>query len=112
MGAAFVKIFPPLHEIGTNMGNNFEQWAKLRIEEIRRPPTIVEDADEVTVEDAAVAGKKDAAVTPVMDQAQQHEEVKKLEERMQKFKDKLAFLAELRGLNQRKRTSFVTSSST
>ena len=75
---AFVNIFPPLHEIGTNLGNNFNSWGQRRLKEI----------------------------TPT-DGSPRPEEATKLEERLQRFKDRMAFTKVLEALPLRKRTSFL-----
>jgi hypothetical protein len=65
-----VNIFPPLKEIGETMLTNYLKWGKLREDEIR------------TVMDGTSPEKKE-------------EELKKMTERMQKFKEKMAFLSNL-----------------
>ena len=67
---AVVNIFPPLKEIGETMLNNYLRWGKLREDEIR------------TVMDGSSPEKKE-------------EELKKMAERMQKFKEKMSFLTNL-----------------
>ncbi len=76
--AALVNILPTLNEIGANMGNNFNEWGLRRLREI--------------------APKDGSGKT---------EEATKLEERLQKFRDRMAFVNVLKALPQRKRTSFV-----
>lgn len=75
---AFVNILPTLHEIGANMSNNFNEWGLRRLRELQ---------------------PKDGSTKP--------EEATKLEERLQKFKDRMAFVNGLQALPQRKRTSFL-----
>ena len=75
---AFVNILPSLNEIGANMANNFNEWGLRRLKEI--------------------APKDGSGKT---------EEATKLEERLQKFKDRMAFVNTLKALPQRKRTSFL-----
>lgn len=75
---AFVSILPTLNEIGANMGNNFNEWGLRRLREIEPK-----------------------------DGQPKSEEATKLEERLQKFKDRMSFVHVLKGLPQRKRTSFL-----
>jgi hypothetical protein len=63
-----VNLFPPLKETGDNMLGNYLQWGEKRKEEIR--------------------GTEEA----VMTREKKEEEVKKLDERMVKFKEKMGFL--------------------
>jgi hypothetical protein len=65
-----VNIFPNLKEIGDAMLTNYLRWGKLREDELR------------TIMDGSSPEKKE-------------EELKKMAERMQKFKDKMAFLSNL-----------------
>jgi hypothetical protein len=76
-----VNVFPTLHEIGACMGSNYQHWGQRRVLEL------------TTAAPAGASGGKT-------------EEVTKLEERLQKFKDKMAFVATLQGMPQRKRISF------
>lgn len=77
---AFVNILPSLHGIGANMSENFNQWGQRRLKEI----------------------------TP-LDGSPKPEEYAKLEERLQKFKDRMSFVNVLQSLPQRKRSSFFKS---
>lgn len=79
---AFVNIFPPLHEIGSNMENNFRKWGERRKTEIDK--------------DGGLDGMKKA------------EEQRKMDERMNKFSDKLAFTHVYKGMNVRRRHSGST----
>jgi hypothetical protein len=74
---AFVNILPTLHEIGANMGNNFNQWGQRRLMELVPTP------DTKPPEEAA-----------------------KLTERLEKFKARMAFTDTFRGMPQRRRSSF------
>ena len=74
-----MNILPTLHEIGGNMANNFNQWGLKRLAEL---------------------APKDGS-------SQRPEEAVKLEERLQKFKDRMNFVNVLQALPQRKRTSFL-----
>lgn len=65
---SFVNIFPTLNEIGYNMQNNFECWGDRRKLEIKSDPNI-----------------KDKA-----------EDLKKMDERIEKFKAKMSFLGDLK----------------
>ena len=65
---AFVNIFYPLHEISHNILVNYCEWAKLRRDEIFADNNIQE----------------------------KEEECRKLEERVKKFRDKFAYLDEMR----------------
>lgn len=71
---AFVKIFPPLHEICSNMLNNHSSWGERRKMEI--------------MNDDGIQNKSD--------------ECRKLDERMMKFKDSMSFLAALKDLPVRR----------
>lgn len=75
---AFVNVFPPLHEIGSNMLNNFQSWGE------RRKLDIMEDM-------------KSTADKP--------EECRKVDERLGKFSDKLNFVSGYRELPIRRRSS-------
>lgn len=77
-----MNVFPTLHEIAGSMENNFLQWAQRRIADINSAPADVGDP------------------------SARAEEEKKLQDRMEKFKDKMAFVLKLQGLPQRKRVSF------
>lgn len=77
-----MNVFPTLHEIAGSMENNFSQWALRRIADINSAPP-----------DAA-----NPAATA--------EEEKKLNDRMLKFKEKMAFVQKLQAMPQRKRVSF------
>lgn len=72
---AFVNTFPPLHEIGQNMLNNFLSWGDKRREEIMRDDKIADKA----------------------------EECRKLDERLNKFSEKLSFVQNLKEMPLRKR---------
>ena len=61
-------MFPPLHEIGTNMCENMLSWGQKRKEDIRNDPKISDKDDEI----------------------------KKLAERLDKFKEKMMFVNGLR----------------
>ena len=65
---AFVNIFYPLHPIGSYILHNFQGWAKRRREEILSDGNLVD----------------------------KEEEIRKLEERVKKFKDKFDILEELK----------------
>lgn len=80
--AAFVNIFPPLHEIGSNMDNNYSKWGEKRKHEIEFDAT--------------------------MDGPRKAEELRKLDERIAKFADRLSFTQQYRGLPMRKRLSGST----
>jgi hypothetical protein len=82
-----VNVFPTLHEIGACMGSNYQHWGRRRVLEL------TEAASAAAPTAASTAGGKT-------------EEVTKLEERLQKFKDKMAFVTTLQGMPQRKRISF------
>lgn len=73
-----MNLLPTLHEIGANMGNNFNEWGLRRLRELE---------------------PKDGSAKP--------EEAAKLQERMQKFKDRMSFVNVLQNLPRRKRTSFL-----
>jgi hypothetical protein len=77
--AAFVNILPSLNEIGANMAENFNQWGQKRLREL--------------------APKEGGSAKP--------EEAVKLEERLKKWGDRMAFVNTLKALPQRKRTSFL-----
>eukprot|EP00981_Chlorochromonas_danica_P011321 scaffold3873_cov177-Ochromonas_danica.AAC.1 len=79
---AFVNIFPPLHEIGSNMLNNFKQWGDKRKMEI--------DSDSS------------------MDTAKKAEEARKLDDRIGKFTEKLAFTQQYKIMPFRRRGSGST----
>ena len=64
-----MNVFPPLKEIGENLLSNYVSWGKLRIDEVR-----------LTME-GSLEKKED--------------EIHKMEERIQKFKDKMTFLSHL-----------------
>ena len=64
----FISTFPPLYPAGEFMENNMLNWAELRKGEINADAKIVE----------------------------KEEEIKKLDDRMTKFKDKMAFVANLK----------------
>ena len=70
LSAAVVTLFPPLKELGELMLANYVQWGEKRKDEIR------------TVSDGSTPEKRE-------------EEVKKLEDRIGKFRDKMSFLATL-----------------
>jgi hypothetical protein len=72
--AALINIFPSLHEIGANMKNNFSSWGELNKIGI--------------MDDENVADKADAT--------------KKLDERLQKFSDKLGFVDKYKAQTTRK----------
>lgn len=76
---AFVNVLPTLNEIGANMANNFNEWGLRRLRELEP--------------------KDGGSAKP--------EEATKLEERLQKFRDRMAFVNTLKTLPQRKRTSFL-----
>ena len=65
-----MNLFPPLKEIGETLLGNYLQWSKLREDEIR------------TLMDGSTTEKKE-------------EEIKKVEERILKFKEKMLFLNNL-----------------
>lgn len=67
---AFVNIFPPLHEIASNLLNNHQSWGEKRKLEIMN--------DEK------------------MDDSTKPEECRKMDERLGKFKDKMSFVSVLR----------------
>lgn len=79
MHAAFVNIFPTLHEVGANMAGNFNEWGQKRLRELQ----------------------------PADGSSAKPEEAVKLEERLKKFADRMAFVNSLRAMPQRKRTSFL-----
>lgn len=76
-----MNILPSLYEVGANMRDNFNQWGQRRLREI----------------------------TP-SDGSPKPEECTKLEERLQKFKDRMHFVSVLQSLPQRKRSSFFKGS--
>jgi cAMP-specific phosphodiesterase 4 len=76
---AFVQLFPPLHELGNNMLNNFQSWGE------RRKMEILDDE-----------------ATPGLDKP---EECRKMDERLGKFNARMAFVNQLRELPRRKRLS-------
>lgn len=78
---AFVNIFPPLHEIGQNMLNNYIGWGEKRRGEIMADDKIADKA----------------------------EECRKLDERLGKFREKLGFVQNLREMPLRKRRNSNTS---
>ena len=67
---AVITLFPPLKELGEMMQTNYIQWGEKRKDEIR------------TISDGSPPDKRE-------------EEVKKLEDRIGKFRDKMSFLATL-----------------
>ncbi len=73
--SAVVNVFPPLYEIGHNMSTNFLLWGERRKGEFMADTTLSPET--------------------------QVEEVKKLDDRMNKFRDKMAFLNELRVMTRR-----------
>lgn len=77
----FIKILPPLHEIGVYMADNYCHWAEKRKLEIKA--------------DAKVGNKE--------------EEIGKLDARMTAFVGKFAFLDELKALPTRKSREIVSS---
>jgi flagellar motor component MotA len=91
--AALVNVFPTLHEIGACMGSNYQHWGQRRVLELTSAASATATAA------APATGAAGAACGKT-------EEVTKLEERLQKFKDKMAFVATLQGMPQRKRISF------
>jgi hypothetical protein len=76
--AAFVNIFPPLHEIGSNMLNNFQSWGEKRKQDILNDTKTTVDKPE---------------------------ECRKVEERLGKFRDKLSFVTGFKELPTRRRSS-------
>ena len=77
----FIKILPPLHEIGVYMADNYCCWGEKRKLEI----------------------KQDAKIT------NKEEEIGKLDARMTAFKGKFTFLDELKALPTRKTRDNVNS---
>lgn len=82
MRLAFVNIFPPLHEIGSNMLNNFKQWSDKRKMEIESDSS--------------------------MDVTKKAEETRKLDDRIGKFTEKLAFTQQYKIMPVRRRGSGST----
>ena len=82
---AFIKILPPIANIGTTMADNYCAWADKRILEIK-------------AEDVAT-----------MDQAKKDEEIGKLNERKMKFNEKLAFAKGLSEMPRRRKSVSVTT---
>jgi hypothetical protein len=76
-----VNIFPPLHEIGHNMMTNFVSWGEKRREEIMKDDKISDKT----------------------------EECRKLDERLNKFREKFAFVNNLQEMPLRKRRNSGTS---
>lgn len=76
---AFIKILPPVNEIGDNLLNNFLSWGEKRKGDIEKDALIVDKV----------------------------EEIKKLDERLKKFKEKMSFLTDVKSISTRKRISFV-----
>lgn len=104
---AFVKILPPLHEIGGMMLNNFESWGNRRIRELtdkREEGTAASESDDPDFPDVSPASY---AANYIADAKLQAEEVKKVEDRQQKFRDRMAFLDELKSMPKRPRTSLI-----
>lgn len=66
----FVKLLPPLNEIGYTMMNNFQCWGERRKEDISNDANIIDKV----------------------------EEIKKLDERIEKFKSKFLFLGDFKPL--------------
>jgi predicted fused transcriptional regulator/phosphomethylpyrimidine kinase len=79
-----VTLFPPLKEMGEMMLNNYVLWGNKRINEIR------------TVADGSTPEKRE-------------EEVKKLEGRVQNFRDKMAFLANIIDVKRKHSAGSITS---
>lgn len=75
---AFVNIFPPLHEIGSNMLNNFQSWGEKRKLDI---------------------------MSDIKSTADKPEECRKVDERSGKFRDKLNFVSAYKELPTRRRSS-------
>lgn len=69
-----MKIFPPLHEICSNMLNNHSSWGERRKIEV--------------MNDDSVPNK--------------HDEYRKLDERMAKFRDSMTFVTALKDLPVRR----------
>jgi len=82
---AFVNIFPPLHEIGTNMQKNYQAWGERRKTEI-----VAEDK-------------------PGVDKG---EECRKLDERLGKFATRMSFLEAFKTQQKPKRASVIAGGST
>lgn len=77
---AFVNIFPPLHEIGTNMQKNYTAWGERR-------------KGEIMTEDK-----------PGVDKG---EECRKLDERLGKFATRMSFLDAFKTQQRPKRASVI-----
>ena len=67
---AVVKVFPPLYEIGSNMATNYASWGERRKMEFQADAKLTADA--------------------------RAEECRKLDERIAKFREKLAFTEDLK----------------
>lgn len=80
--AAFVNIFPPLHEIGSNMQVNFSRWGDKR--------------------------KREIEVDTTMDGPKKAEELRKLDDRLGKFADRMSFTQQLSSQPVRRRNSGST----
>ena len=113
------------------MANNFECWGRRRIKELSQLPRVTEETSSGTASAAAVgagagegkAGEEGGAragdadglgVSPacyaakyIEDPTEQAAEVKKVEDRIGKFKEKVGFLQELQNLKQRPRLSLI-----
>ena len=79
-----VNLFPPLKEAGENMLGNYILWGEKRKEEIR------------VAEDGSTAEKKE-------------EEIKKLDDRIIKFKDKMSYLNTL-GIKRKNSSGSIATS--
>jgi cAMP-specific phosphodiesterase 4 len=51
----FIKILPPLHEIGTFMSDNYKGWAEKRKVEVREDPSITNKDEEIGKLDSRIA---------------------------------------------------------
>jgi hypothetical protein len=66
LSLAMVRLFPPLYEMGMNLMDNYQSWGEKKKEEINNDSTLSNENQEI--------------------------EVKKLQERINKFHDKFAFI--------------------
>lgn len=96
---AVVNVFPSLHEIAQNMLNNFQSWGELKKLEIMNAPVAAP---------GAAGGDVTAPPPPPVNKM---EECQKLDERMQKFRDKLRAVSTYKDLPARRRSSNKTIAS-
>ena len=131
---ALVNVFPTLHEIGSTMKDNYLQWGEKRLDELSDAAPSESDAADPTYskphapesnqpDTASGASSPTLTLTPPTllaptlsikapsphrrSYGAHEDEAQKLQERMEKFKDKMSFIAALAAGKQRKRISFL-----